>query len=386
MLPPFEKHHPARAEATKDTDRNSPNLGGGWVVGNTFVIEGPAPHGSGEDNNGKSKWERQYRYQATAERQTSTGFVYEWFVANPGAPWVSTGETRSTLPGPDDVQVVLYKDGAWTTDTPGEPWVQIDKQTSYKNGVQIPCDKKPDPKVETTSSSTCAPPGSTAATVTTTTTTTDWVLVDSKWVSGTPKVETSTSYRPLTPEEANDPKCAPAPKVTTTEWQDGRFACGDTTVTQTRTVTTTPYKWEPSEIEEDDSQVEALSLIDVKPVYGRWVLDTANAKKVTETRTRNLKPEEIVPCPTDPTTTTTPPPTVPGTTTPPPTVPTTTAVEVESQPPAAAPTTTTQPPSAAAPAAGLPSTGSSSLTMALIALVVLLGGTALVRLGRRSTD
>jgi hypothetical protein len=36
---------------------------GAWVQGDTIVIEGPAPHGSGEAANGKLKWERQYRYQ-----------------------------------------------------------------------------------------------------------------------------------------------------------------------------------------------------------------------------------------------------------------------------------------------------------------------------------
>ncbi|WNN95200.1 hypothetical protein SEA_MAGRITTE_249 [Microbacterium phage Magritte] len=36
----------------------------------------------------------------------------------------------------------------------------------------------------------------------------------------------------------------PEPKVTTTEWADGEFVCGDVTVTQTRTVTTTTYVWD----------------------------------------------------------------------------------------------------------------------------------------------
>ena len=135
--------------------------------------------------------------------------------------------------------------------------------------------------------------------------------------------------------------------------------------------------WVPNEI--DDELVSFLASND-QPSFGQWVLDTENTTTKTETRTRELTKDEIVPCPTVPETTQ-----PPATTTSPPTSPPTTAVEAQSQPPAAASTTTTQPP-AAAPAAGLPSTGSSPVAMVLIALVTLLGGTVLVRLGRRSTD
>ena len=72
--------------------------------------------------------------------------------------------------------------------------------------------------------------------------------------------------------------------------------------------------------------------------------------------------------------------------------------DVESKPPVVAPPTVAPPavvppavaPPAQIPAAGaptqLPSTGSSSWALALIALVTLLGGTGLVRLSRRPTD
>ena len=182
---------------------------------------GPLPHGSGDG------WERQYRYVV---KGTDVSFS-AWAPAG-STPWGSSstkpadtettryvnGRTRQ-VDGPPNVSTVNYQNGAWTTDTPGAPWVKIDERTSYRNGDRIPCDKKPDPKVERSESRTCAPAGSTAATVTTTITTTDWVLVDYKWVPGTPKVETSTSYRPLTEEEADDPDCAPPAKVTYTEWQ-----------------------------------------------------------------------------------------------------------------------------------------------------------------------
>ena len=34
--------------------------------------------------------------------------------------------------------LVYYKDGAWTTDTPGDPWVQIDKRTVSNNDYVAP--------------------------------------------------------------------------------------------------------------------------------------------------------------------------------------------------------------------------------------------------------
>lgn len=83
----------------------------------------------------------------------------------------------------------------------------------------------------------------------------------------------------------------PEPKVTDTEWVNGEYACGDTTVTQTRTETTTPYVL----------------------VNGEWVLDTANATSEEQTQTRDLTADEIAAlnCPTD---TPTPTPSTPVTT------------------------------------------------------------------------
>jgi len=67
----------------------------------------------------------------------------------------------------------------------------------------------------------------------------------------------------------------PEPKVTSTAWVDGTWACNDTTVKQTREVTTTPYIWS----------------------NGAWVLDTAKAATVTETQTRDLLASEQTVCP-----------------------------------------------------------------------------------------
>jgi len=76
----------------------------------------------------------------------------------------------------------------------------------------------------------------------------------------------------------------PEDQVVTTEWTDGEYECGDTTVEQTREVTTTPYVL----------------------VEGEWVLDTENAVTVEETQTRDLTEAEIealdCPVPTPPAT------------------------------------------------------------------------------------
>lgn len=80
-------------------------------------------------------------------------------------------------------------------------------------------------------------------------------------------------------DEEEVPPQQPDPEVDEGEWVDGTWKCNDTTVTQTRTVTTTPYK-----------------LVD-----NEWVLDTENATTTTETRTRDLTAEEQTKCPPPPT-------------------------------------------------------------------------------------
>ena len=69
----------------------------------------------------------------------------------------------------------------------------------------------------------------------------------------------------------------PADKVTETPWVDGQFACDDVSVTQTRTVTTTPYVWDGEQ----------------------WVLDTENATTEQQTGSRALGEDEYYTCPVD---------------------------------------------------------------------------------------
>ena len=72
----------------------------------------------------------------------------------------------------------------------------------------------------------------------------------------------------------------PEAKVDTSKWADnnhpGAKNCKDHKVSQSRTITTTPHKWDSTKHE--------------------WVLDTANAKEKTESQSRNMTDQEIRIC------------------------------------------------------------------------------------------
>jgi len=84
-----------------------------------------------------------------------------------------------------------------------------------------------------------------------------------------PAAVSFTLVEPPTDADCAGPK--PDDKVDYGQWQTGEYGCGDTTVTESRTVTDTPYK-----------------------LVGReWVLDTENATTTTEKRDRALTAAEI---------------------------------------------------------------------------------------------
>lgn len=151
----------------------------------------------------------------------------------------------------------------------------------------------------------------------------------------------------------NPPK--PEDKMTYTDWVSGTPACGEGTVTQTRTKSTTTYQ-----------------LVDHV-----WVAQTPVT--VTETRVVEV---QITPCPTVPPTTTLPPTTttVPDTTTTvvvDTTVPAVVVTTTTPTPPTPSPTTTPAPvipPNVVLPATGTTSTGISILAGAFI----LIGGTIML--------
>jgi hypothetical protein len=118
------------------------------------------------------------------------------------------------------------------------------------------------PETSTTTDFEC---GSPTAVVTTTTTTPvyEWDFETHHWVLGTPTTVTTTDERPLSDDELAT--CPPDTTVKTTSWTDGTWECGDTTVAQTRTVTT--------------------------------LVDGVVTDSKTETRTRDLAQDEIGTCP-----------------------------------------------------------------------------------------
>ena len=102
-----------------------------------------------------------------------------------------------------------------------------------------------------------------------------WSSFFHKWVLDPlhTTVTTETQQRDLTSTERMF--CTPKPKDTTTysEWTDGTFQCGDTTVDRTREATTTKYTWNGSE----------------------WV---ANVTTKTERKSRPATTEEQMSCAT----------------------------------------------------------------------------------------
>ncbi|GAA5200740.1 hypothetical protein [Microbacterium jejuense] len=123
---------------------------------------------------------------------------------------------------------------------------------------------KPEPKQTVTVKTTFVCESPTATVVTTTTTSLpEWDFDAHAWVYGTPTSVDTTSTRPLT--DAEQATCPPDTEVTYGAWEDGTWACGDTTVAQTRVVTT--------------------------------LVDGVATDSTTETRTRDLAQAEIGTCP-----------------------------------------------------------------------------------------
>jgi LPXTG-motif cell wall-anchored protein len=180
---------------------------------------------------------------------------------------------------------------------------------------------------------------------------TPYVLVDGKWVAGETVTTTENQTRPLTEaeQEAADIECAgpqPENKITETPWVDSEYQCGDSTVQITRQVTSTEYvregsKWvEGESVTTTQTETRALTAEEIeakniecageqppakvvpgewsKPVItcdneegdvlditrevtttpyirvgAEWVLDTENAKTVTEEGTYTVTAEDI---------------------------------------------------------------------------------------------
>jgi hypothetical protein len=183
------------------------------------------------------------------------------------------------LYAPDKVtSSLLYGGVLYGPSNPKESWPGGHYQNKFSKLVTIPCTPpQPEDLVTTTEWVDGEYPcDAISVEQTRTVTTTPFILVNNVWVADTANATTYTEprTRPLTSEEYAANRCpveVPEPLVTTTEWVDGSYACGDNTVTRTRTVTTTPY-----------------IIVDREPV-----LDADSAVTVSETDTRSLTAEEI---------------------------------------------------------------------------------------------
>lgn len=109
---------------------------------------------------------------------------------------------------------------------------------------------------------------------------TDWVFDTSTWTWVPAEPVVTVSDKVFTPydDATYALLCAPtrpAERVVEAPWQDETWACNDTTTTQTRTVTRTPYVWDAG------ARV--------------WVPGVSTV--ITQTRTRELTPQEQYVCP-----------------------------------------------------------------------------------------
>ncbi|MGJ9429201.1 BspA family leucine-rich repeat surface protein, partial [Actinotignum sp. GS-2025b] len=113
---------------------------------------------------------------------------------------------------------------------------------------------------------------------TVTTTPYKWDSGSRKWVLDTGKASKKTETRQRDMNDGEHKACSPQPpaQVTATNWVDGAKDCNTRKVTQSRTVTTTPYKWDSGS--------------------RKWVLDTGKASKKTETRQREMNDGEHKAC------------------------------------------------------------------------------------------
>ncbi|WP_035277219.1 hypothetical protein, partial [Actinotignum schaalii] len=124
--------------------------------------------------------------------------------------------------------------------------------------------------------------GKVKQTRTVTTTPYKWDAETKKWVADTDKAVTTTEsqVRDMTDSELQECTVNPGVKVEETEWadsaEDGAKDCATRKVTQTRTVTTTPYKWDS--------------------VAKKWVLDPENATTKTESQVRDMNEDEVKVC------------------------------------------------------------------------------------------
>lgn len=169
---------------------------------------------------------------------------------------------------------------AWVLDTAHATMTTNTKTRLPTSDELMHCSTQPDDEVTygnwTNGTYKC---GDETVTQTRTKTVTPYVWNGTAWVPDTAHTVTTTETKTRQPTSNELKSCSPQPadNIAYSDWTDGAFTCGDTTVEQTRTKTVTPYMWNGTE----------------------WVLDDTNAVTTTETQPRDLTADDLSDCPVD---------------------------------------------------------------------------------------
>ncbi|MGJ9474074.1 MULTISPECIES: hypothetical protein, partial [unclassified Actinotignum] len=169
----------------------------------------------------------------------------------------------------------------WVPDTSKASQKTESRQRDMNDGEHRACTPQPNPQVTTTNWVDGAKDCNTRKVTqsrTVTTTPHRWDSSSRQWVLDTSKASQKTETRQRDMNDGEHRECTPQPpaQVTATNWVDGAKDCNTRKVTQSRTVTTTPHRWDSS--------------------ARKWVLDTSKASQKTETRQRDMNDGEHRAC------------------------------------------------------------------------------------------
>ncbi|WAB82389.1 hypothetical protein OVN18_05135 [Microcella daejeonensis] len=238
----------------------------------------------------------------------------EWMVGEPDCDSRTVTETRTIT----RTEFVLV-DREWV---PGEPVVTERERTRDMTVAELdeycPVDEQPDALVVRGEWMVGEPDcDSRTVTETRTITRTEFVLVDREWVPGEPVVTERERTRDMTVEEL-DEYCPvdiePAALEVLGDWVVSSADCDTREVTETRTVTTTPYvlvdrEWVPGESVVDteertrpmtEAELDEYCPVDLEPaaleVVGDWMFSgkDCDTTTITESRTVSTTPYVLV--------------------------------------------------------------------------------------------
>ena len=169
----------------------------------------------------------------------------------------------------------------WVLDTAKASKKTESRQRDMNDGEHKACSPQPNPQVTATNWVDGAKDCNSrkvSQSRTVTTTPYKWDSSSRKWVPDNAAATKKTENRQRDMNDGEHRECTPQPQaqVTETNWVDGAKDCNSRKVPQSRTVTTTPYKWDSSQ--------------------RKWVLDTGKASKKTETRQRDMNDAEHQAC------------------------------------------------------------------------------------------